>query len=445
MEVASYSGCYGHGAMCKKLVSILALSILVAATLVGCESSPSTLTILSITEGDVFVMKAGMDDWVEGAVEMSLEVGDMVKTGDDSGAEITFFDGSTMELEAGTQIEITSLEFSADTDVTTITLMQTIGTTISRVTKLLDPASRYEVETPTGVVAVRGSGVEIHVGEDGTTWGCNLEGDIWATAEDVELEVPEGRCWIIRPGYPPELAWKLAISSTGGGEVTTPGEGAFAYEEGAVVNLVAESDEGYHFVNWSGDIGTITNVNAASTGITMNNNYSISANFEEGPVPYYTLTISIPGRGGSTNPADGEHTYPEGTVVSITAIPAVDYQFANWTGDVATVAAIYAASTTITMYDDCSIKANFMSTTPAQYSLTISSGTGGSVTSPGEGTFSYDEGTVVHLVATPDDYDYYFVNWTGNVGTIANANAASTTITMNGDYSITANFALIFN
>jgi len=432
--------------MCKKLLAILALSILVAATLVGCESSPSTLTILSITEGDVFVMKAGTDDWIEGAVEMPLGVGDMLKTGDDSGAEITFFDGSTMELEAGTQVEITSLDFSADSDVTTITLIQTIGTTISRVTKFLDPASRYEVETPTGVVAVRGSGVEIHVSEDGTSWGCNLEGDVWAAAEGVDLQIPEGRCCIMRPGYPPELAWRLAISSTSGGEVTTPGEGAFAYEEGAVVSLIAEPDGGYHFVSWSGDVGTIANVNAPSTTITMNDNYSIRANFEEGPVPYHTLTISIPGRGGSTNPPDGEHTYPEGTVVSITAIPAVGYQFVNWTGDVATVADVYAASTTITMYENCSIKANFMSTAPAEYSLTISSSAGGSVTTPGEGTFVRNAGTVVNLVATLDDYYHYFVNWTGNVGTIADVNAASTTITMNGDYSITANFEyIIFN
>ena len=429
--------------MRKKLLSILALSILVASTLAGCGSSPSTLTILSITEGDVFVMKAATDDWIEGAVEMSLEVGDALKTGDDSGAEITFFDGSTMELEAGTQIEITSLDFSADTDVTTITLMQTIGTTISRVTKFLDPASRYEVETPTGVVAVRGSGVEIHVSEDGTTWGCNLEGDIRAAAEDVELEVPEGRCWIIRPGYPPELAWKLAISSTSGGEATTPGEGAFAYEEGAVVNLVAESDEGYHFVNWSGDVGTITNVNAASTSITMNDNYSISANFEEGPMPYYALTIWVTG-GGSTNPADGEHTYSGGSVVPITAIPAVGYRFVNWTRDVDTIADINAATTTITMNDNYSIQANFMAIAPVQYSLTISSSSGGSVTTPGEGTFVRNAGTVVNLVVVPDDYYHLFVNWTGNVGTIADVNAASTTITMNGDYSITANFD-IFN
>ena len=387
-------------------------------------------------------MKAGTDEWIEGAVEMSLEVGDAVRTGDDSGAEITFFDGSTMELQAGTQIEITSLDISADTGVTTITLVQTIGTTISRVTKLLDPASRYEVETPTGVVAVRGSGVEIHVTEDGVTWGCNLEGDIWAATEDVELEIPEGRCWIMRPGQPAELAWRLDISSTTGGEVSMPREGAFAYEEGEVVDLVAEPYEGYHFVNWVGDVDTIANVNAASTTITMNDSYSIMANFEEGAAPYYTLTIWVTG-GGSTNPADGEHTYYGGTVVSITAIPAVGYRFVNWWPDVGAVADVNAATTTITMNGDYSIQANFMLIAPVQ--LTISSSAGGSVTTPGEGIFTYGSGTVVNLVAIPDDYDYYFVNWTGNVGTIANANAASTTITMNGDYSITANFALIFN
>lgn len=78
------------------------------------------------------------------------------------------------------------------------------------------------------------------------------------------------------------------------------------------------------------------------------------------------------------------------------------------------------------------------------YTLTISSSAGGSVTTPGEGTFSYDQGTVVNLVATPDpcgpDGNWMFVDWTGDVATVADVNAASTTITMEGDYSITANF-----
>jgi len=141
---------------------------------------------------------------------MSLEVGDSVKTGDDSNAEITFSEGSTVELQAGTEIEIASLDILTGTGSTTITLEQTIGSVIFRVTKIVDPASRYEVETPTGVVAVRGSIMQVNVVEDGTTWVTNLEGDIWASAQGVELQVPQGQQCIIRPGQPPELVMVTA-------------------------------------------------------------------------------------------------------------------------------------------------------------------------------------------------------------------------------------------
>ena len=80
-----------------------------------------------------------------------------------------------------------------------------------------------------------------------------------------------------------------------------------------------------------------------------------------------------------------------------------------------------------------------LTVTVATYDLTTSSTTGGSVTTPGEATYTYNTGTVVNLVAT-EGASYQFVNWTGDVSTVADVNAASTTITMNGDYSITANF-----
>jgi len=76
---------------------------------------------------------------------------------------------------------------------------------------------------------------------------------------------------------------------------------------------------------------------------------------------------------------------------------------------------------------------------PAQYSLTISSTGGGTVTAPGEGLFTYSEETVVNLVATPDP-GYYFANWAGNVDTIADVYAATTTITVNNRYYIIARF-----
>ncbi len=150
-------------------------------------------------------MKAGEDDWIEAQVGMSLELGDAVKCGDDSSAEITFVDGSTIELQAGTEIEVASLGIT-DTGSATIVLEQTIGSIIFRVTKIVDPASRYEVETPAGVVAVRGSAMQVYVIEDGTTWATNLEGDIWAVAQGVELQIPQGQQCIITPGQPPKIS-----------------------------------------------------------------------------------------------------------------------------------------------------------------------------------------------------------------------------------------------
>jgi uncharacterized repeat protein (TIGR02543 family) len=76
---------------------------------------------------------------------------------------------------------------------------------------------------------------------------------------------------------------------------------------------------------------------------------------------------------------------------------------------------------------------------PVQHQLTISSTAGGSVISPGEGTFAYNEGRTVRLVAR-SALGYAFTGWSGDVGTINTVKSFSTTITVAGDYSITANF-----
>lgn len=72
------------------------------------------------------------------------------------------------------------------------------------------------------------------------------------------------------------------------------------------------------------------------------------------------------------------------------------------------------------------------------YDLTLASTAGGSVFPTG--TRTYNEGQVVDIKATPASEFYEFVNWTGDVATVANVNAAETRITMNGDYSVQANF-----
>jgi len=231
----------------------------------------------------------------------------------------------------------------------------------------------------------------------------------------------------------PTTEYVLTISSTEGGLVTTPGEGTYPYseEQADEVNLVATPDPGYLFDEWTGDVGTITDVNDAATTITMNGNYSITANF----AAVYDLTISSTAGGLVNTPGEGTFTYGEGTVLDLVAEADAGYLFNEWTGDVGTIANVNDAITTITMNGDYSITANFV----AAYDLTISSTAGGAVTTPGVGTFTYGEGTVLDLVAEAEE-GYQFDEWTGDVGTIADVNAAITTITMNGDYDIIAKF-----
>jgi hypothetical protein len=101
---------------------------------------------------------------------------------------------------------------------------------------------------------------------------------------------------------PGPVQYDLTISITGGGEITTPGEGTSSYDAGTTVPLVVFPHTGYRFVNWTGDVDTIANVNAASTTITMQGNYEITASFEQ------TLSITF-AIAGPMAEFQGEHQW----------------------------------------------------------------------------------------------------------------------------------------
>jgi hypothetical protein len=236
---------------------------------------------------------------------------------------------------------------------------------------------------------------------------------------------------------PPENRRSLTVSGTPGGEVTSPGEGMFLYDAGTVVQLVATADEHCHFVEWTGDVSTIGDAQNATTNITMNDSYSVAANFEldEG---WHRLSVSSTEGGSVATPGEGAFVYGNSTVVQLVATADEHCHFVEWTGDVSTIGDAQNATTNITMNDSYSVAANF-ELDEGWHRLSVSSTEGGSVTTPGEGAFVYANGNVVSLIAQPDT-GYQFLKWTGNVSTIADVYAVSTNITMNESYSITANF-----
>jgi hypothetical protein len=223
----------------------------------------------------------------------------------------------------------------------------------------------------------------------------------------------------------PTYTLSVSVSPPGAGSVSPAGG---QYESGEQVILTASPASGYTFDYWwgsaSGSSPTIT--------ITMDSDKSITANF----MTQYDLTIGSTVGGNVSSPGEGLFPdYDAGTVVELVAMAEGGYHFVEWTGDVSAITDVYDPESTITMNGDYSITAEFA---PA-YDLIISSSAGGSVTTPGEGTFTYGAGTVVDLRASADE-GYDFVDWTGDVGTIDWVTYRSTTITMDSDKSITANF-----
>jgi hypothetical protein len=157
--------------------------------------------------------------------------------------------------------------------------------------------------------------------------------------------------------------------------------------------------------------------------------------------PIRKLTVSASAGGTVTTPGIGDFNYADGNNASIVASANANYHFVNWTGSAVTAGKVpdpNSASTTVLMDANYAVQANFVID---QRMLTVSSSAGGTVTQPGIGPFQYGHGAVVDLNAVPN-VGYHFVNWTGDTGTIANMNAAVTTITMNGDYTVQANFAV---
>ena len=135
----------------------------------------------------------------------------------------------------------------------------------------------------------------------------------------------------------PATEYVLNISSTEGGLVTEPGEGKFPYcqEQGERVDLVATPDAGYRFVNWTGDVDTIADVDGVVTTMTMNDDYSVTANFEE--IVEYELTVSSTEGGSVTTPGEGTFIYDRETVLDLVAEADEGYLFVNWTDDVDTI------------------------------------------------------------------------------------------------------------
>lgn len=139
-------------------VVILALVVLVVAFLYfprsGGVANAADAATLAVVHGDVVAQHNGaaFAPALDGEV---LASGDVVRADQQGLAVLTFFDGSTVTVEPGTQLAVTGLS-RVGSDGIDVTIEQSVGRTWASVQKL-GPGSRFEIKTPTSTAAVRGT------------------------------------------------------------------------------------------------------------------------------------------------------------------------------------------------------------------------------------------------------------------------------------------------
>ena len=194
--------------------------------------------------------------------------------------------------------------------------------------------------------------------------------------------------------------------------------------------------------------GCVVKVNRVFTNITLQAGTGGSVIGEEDLEKdcefsgYRESTSGVRGHGNAGYYSYGDSYFSYGYYVKITATPDNSYRFVNWTvtsgGEKCSIEDKNSESTSISVpYENhCTVKANFMRTGV----LTVTASTGGSVSPTSK---KVDVGSKVNISATPDN-SYRFVNWSFSSGSdkcsIADKNSKNTTITVNGDCKIKANF-----
>ncbi len=138
-------------------------------------------------------------------------VGQTLKTGDRATAILTLDDGiSPVRVTENTELRVKTLKNQPDGGKVTV-LNVTRGQVRFQVRPFTHRSSRLNVETPSGVAAVRGTIFGVGVRPEGGTEVFTRKGAVAVSAQDRMVMVTKGRTSKIRPGQSPQL---LPVNTT---------------------------------------------------------------------------------------------------------------------------------------------------------------------------------------------------------------------------------------
>jgi hypothetical protein len=134
----------------------------------------------------------------------ALKEGDTVRTGDDGFVTLQLADGSTLTLQSRSALKVNTTRQLVNTGgVTDQAFRLDNGRLETRVVKQRGPAARFEIETPTSNMGVRGT--VFRAGTDGAKVAVTevTEGRVATSAAGRSIDVDAGYGTVVEAGKPP--------------------------------------------------------------------------------------------------------------------------------------------------------------------------------------------------------------------------------------------------
>jgi hypothetical protein len=170
--------------------------------------SVSSEGIASFVKGNVQHQPRGSDTWVPLHLNDRVNEGSKIKTGDESGVEIVFPDGNSILQRSNTILGISSAQKQPNNQ-TSYSLIQETGRTITKIKQKTGSGSRFRIDTPSAICAVRGTVFRTSIDAGESTRTEVVEGDVDVEAMKKTVTVQEGEGTLVKKGEKPLRPRKL--------------------------------------------------------------------------------------------------------------------------------------------------------------------------------------------------------------------------------------------
>ena len=164
--------------------------------------------MVTFVSGEVRAQAKEGEEWKTLHINDRLKQGSSIRTGDESGVEISFEDGDSFLMRSNSTLTIRAAKKRGVLNFLQ-RLFLSAGRTITKVKEATGRKSRFEIQTPSAVAVARGTSFRVGVDEKETMRSEVLKGFVDVEAMAKRVEVQEGEGTLAKKNEPPAEPRKL--------------------------------------------------------------------------------------------------------------------------------------------------------------------------------------------------------------------------------------------